>query len=85
MDTCNSELLIGRPYGGCGILIRKSLASSVRRLGKHSKRFCAIMLTLINPVTNSSFNTLLLNVVSSYAYRLSDSRNSFSESLADQA
>ena len=41
MDACNSELLVGCPYGGCGTLICKSLASCVRRLGKHSKRFYA--------------------------------------------
>ena len=28
----NSELLVGRPYGGCGILFRKCYSSSVRRL-----------------------------------------------------
>ena len=35
MDS--SELLSGRPYGGCGIFCRKSLASSVTRLKTCSK------------------------------------------------
>ena len=83
IDTCNSELLVGRPFGGCGILIRKSLASNVRRLRNCSKRFCAIILTLTNPITNSSFNTLLLSVYLPTDYGTSDSRNSFSESLAE--
>ena len=81
IDTCNSELLVGRPFGGCGILIRKSLSSNVWRLGNCSKRFCAIILT--NPITNYSFNTLLLSVYLPTDYGTSDSRNSFSESLAE--
>ena len=64
-------------------MIRKSLASSVRRLGKCSKHFCAITLTLTNSVTNSSFNTLVLSVYLPTDYGTSDSCNSFSESLAE--
>ena len=38
----DSVLLSGRPYGGCSILYRKSLSSSVAPLYTHSNRFCAV-------------------------------------------
>ena len=53
IDT--SKVLVGRPYGGYGILLRKSLSSCVHRLNSHSKRFCAIALTFTNSVSNSPF------------------------------
>ena len=45
MDS--SVLLTGRPFGGCAILYRKSLAYSIIRLKPCSKRFCAISKLLI--------------------------------------
>jgi hypothetical protein len=38
----DSVLISGRPYGGCSILYRKSLSSSVTPLYTHSNRFCAV-------------------------------------------
>ena len=81
IDT--SEVLVGRPYGGCGILLRKSLSSCVHRLNSHSKRFCAIALTFTNSVSNSPFNTLLINVYLSTDYSTPESNNSFLETLAE--
>ena len=39
------SLLPGRPYGGCGILYRKSLLPLVKVINTHSKQFCAIELS----------------------------------------
>ena len=38
----NSTVLQGRPYGGCGILWRLDIASTVRLLTIDSNRLCAI-------------------------------------------
>ena len=38
----NSELVCGRPYGGCSILYRKSLASCITPLDSCSNRFCGV-------------------------------------------
>ena len=40
----DSSLLIGRPYGGCSILYRKSLSLCVTPLHTCSNRFCSIKL-----------------------------------------
>ncbi len=40
MDS--SRLLLGRPFGGCAILFRKSLCSHISCLDSVSKRFCSI-------------------------------------------
>ena len=53
----DSSLLIGRPYGGCSILYRKSLSSCVTPLHTCSNRFCAIKLCDI-----SGSSILLVNV-----------------------
>ncbi len=39
-----SVLLCGRPYGGCAILYRQSLFSSITPLLCNSNRFCAVKL-----------------------------------------
>lgn len=52
MDS--SVLLHGRPYGGCAILFRKSIISSVSMLQTDAKRFCAVSLS------NQFGSTLLL-------------------------
>ena len=48
----SSQLLYGRPYGGCAILYRKSLTSAVL-IGPKSPscRFCCLKLTLIDHKT----------------------------------
>ena len=38
----NSDLLLGRPYGGCSILYRKSLSSCIVPLDSCSDRFCGV-------------------------------------------
>ena len=38
----NSELVCGRPYGGCSILYQKSLASCITALGSCSNGFCGV-------------------------------------------
>ena len=81
MDS--SELLAGRPYGGCGILYRKSLSQSISRLRCCSKRFCALTLTLTNPITSSTFNTLLFNVYLPTDYNTCGSNNAFLETVAE--
>ena len=43
MDS--GTLLCGRPYGGCGILYRKSLIPCVKTLSTGSNCFCAIKLS----------------------------------------
>ena len=40
----DSVLLSGRPYGGCSIVYRKSLSSSITPLCTNSNRFCAVKL-----------------------------------------
>ena len=40
MDPCS--LLVGRPFGGCSIIYRKSLLSSVSPIETGSNRFCAV-------------------------------------------
>ena len=40
MDPCS--LLIGRPFGGCSILYRKSLLSSISPVVTNSNGFCAV-------------------------------------------
>ena len=59
MDSSN--LLSGRPYGGCAILYRKSVSSSIHMVNSCSKRFCAVTLSDTNPATNCTSNTLIIN------------------------
>ena len=42
--TDDTVLLSGRPYGGCAILYRKSLSSSIIPLCTNSNRLCAVRL-----------------------------------------
>ena len=41
----SSDLIIGRPFGGCAILFRKSLIPAIIRLKSLSTRFCALYIT----------------------------------------
>ena len=77
----NSQLLLGRPYGGCGILFRKSLAPFISRLKCCSTRFCALSLTTYSSSNNSIFDTLLINLYLPTDYGTLDSNNAFLESL----
>ena len=79
----SSDLLAGRPYGGCAILYRKSLSHSIHRLKCCSERFCAILLDTTNPNSSCSSSTLLINVYLPTDYGTLDSNNAFTETLAE--
>ena len=57
MDDC--ELLLGRPFGGCGILYRKSIAPIILTVLNVS---CAVTLNAYSIDSNTTLCTLLLNV-----------------------
>ena len=42
----DDSLLHGCPFGGCGIIFRKSLSDRVSHLPSISKRFCALLLSI---------------------------------------
>ena len=77
MDS--SEVILGRPFGGCGFLIRKSLLHYVTRLKSNSKtsRFCAIS------IDTGSFITLLMCVYLPTNYGTSIAVNLFLETLSE--
>ncbi len=56
----NSEVLIGRPYGGCAILWRSDLAVTVKVVNTESKRVCAIRMV------NEQVKLLLVSVYMPY-------------------
>ena len=62
MDS--SEILLGRPFGGSGILYRKSLSSFVWRIFTSSQHICALSLTLVNSCDNSPFIFFLFVCIS---------------------
>ena len=70
MDS--SILLRGRPFGGCAILFRKSLISSVTMLSTNAKRFCAIRLS-----DQSGYTVLLICVYLPTEYATSSSHDDF--------
>ena len=41
----STELITGRPYGGCAIIYRKTFSKPLTTLNTASNRFCAISLT----------------------------------------
>jgi Reverse transcriptase (RNA-dependent DNA polymerase)/Endonuclease/Exonuclease/phosphatase family len=56
----NSEVLIGRPYGGCAILWRSDIQARVESVHTNSKRICAIRMC------TDSWNVLFINVYMPY-------------------
>ncbi len=40
----DSEILYGRPYGGCAIIYKQELAGEIKQINSLSRRFCAIEL-----------------------------------------
>ena len=52
----SSDLIVGRPFGGCGILYRKSLSPIITRFKPISTRLCAIS------ITSDCFTTILICV-----------------------
>ena len=81
MDS--SEILSGRPFGGCGILYRKSLSPLIRRIFTSSQRLCAISLTLHNFLDNSPFVILFVCVYLPTDYSTAASHSAFVESLCE--
>ena len=61
-----SNLLCGRPYGGCSILYRKSLSSVISPLDSNSHRFCGIKMV------DSATSYLLISVYMPTASSVSD-------------
>ena len=81
MDS--SVLITGHPFGGCGILYRKSLSSAVHSIFTYSKRLCPISITLNNVHDNSPFVILLICVYLPTDYSTVASHSAFSESLCE--
>ena len=81
MDS--SEILVGRPFGGCGILYRKSLSPVIRRIFTSSQRLCAISLTLHNSLDNSPFAILFVCVYLPTDYSNVASHTAFAESIGE--
>ena len=80
MDS--SQLVTGRPCGGCSILHRKPLSPLVQRIFTHSKRLCAILITLNNSCEKSPFVLLIcVYLPTDYFYWCFSS--GFSESLCE--
>ena len=80
MDS--SQLLSGRPFGGCCIMYRKALSAAVRRIFTNSNRLCAVSISLNNVSTNSSF-VVLICVYLPTDYSNAASQSAFSESLRE--
>ena len=79
-DMDSHELILGRPYGGCGILYHRSLAPNIVRLKCDTKRFCAIL--LITHCSRSCLHTLIVNVYLPTDYGTPDSNSEFLECLS---
>ena len=58
----NDEILSGRPYGGCAILWRSSIAATVDTLLVDSNRICSIR------VTSDKYKILIINVYMPYEH-----------------
>jgi len=56
----NSDVLAGRPYGGCAILWRSDLMANVTRLTVDSKRLCAVH------ISTDKWKLLIVNVYMPY-------------------
>ena len=76
MDS--SKLLLGRPYGGCAILFRRSLISCISRLDSPSKHFCAVRLQ-----DNAGSTTLIVCVYLPFSDGSSESSNEFLVTLGE--
>ena len=81
MDS--SEILCGRPFGGCGILYCKSLSPLIRRIFTSSQHLCAISLTFHNFLDNSPFVILFVCIYLPTDYSTAASHSAFVESLCE--
>ena len=73
----SSRILTGRPYGGCGFLIRNSILNMVTRIDSNSSRFCAIS------INSNSLVTLLVCVYLPTNYGTHDSDDLFQQTLSE--
>ena len=64
---------MGRPYGGCGIIFRKSLLESIKLIKLPFKLFCAIYLN----------STIIISVYLPTDYRSSNSDDDFLLTLGE--
>lgn len=75
MDS--SELILGRPYGGCAILFQRSLLPFITRLDSNSRRFCGLL------ISHDSFVTLLICVYLPTDYGSVSSHDYFTETVGE--
>ena len=74
----SSNLLVGRPFGGCAIMYRKSLLACVKSIPTDSKRFCAVRL-----IDSNNSTILLINVYMPTDYGTSVSNVEFISCLSE--
>ena len=55
----DTDLILGRPFGGCSIIYHKSLVPFIRKIYSPSKRFCAVSVSLFNTCDHSDVNLLI--------------------------
>ena len=76
MDS-SSHFLSGRPFGGVGILFKKSLSPHIENIVCNSKRVCGILITMHN-----NFTCMLLSIyMPGNNYSMSSVRPEFSDTL----
>ena len=73
----SSKLLHGRPYGGCGFLIRKSILPRISPVQHDSTRFCAI------EFSGDSFTTLIVCAYMPTNYGTQESLDLYRETLGE--
>ena len=79
MDS--SEILVGRPFGGCGIFYRKSLSPVIHRIFTSSQRLCAISLCITLLIT--PFAALFVCVYLPTDYSNVASHTAYAESIGE--
>ena len=73
----SSHFLSGRPFGGVGILFKKSLSPHIKNIVCNSKRVCGILITMHN-----NFTCMLLSIyMPGNNYSMSSVRPEFSDTL----
>lgn len=71
----SDSLLLGRPYGGCGLIYRKSLTHLITHHSSNSDRFCAISVHL------NGISLLFICVYFPTNYHTLESKNAFTDLL----
>ena len=75
----DSVLLRGRPFGGCAILYRQNLVSSIKQLQTCSRRFCAVSINSCGCIC------LLINLYLPTDYCSADATERFKDVLGEIA